>query len=43
MKETTVVATDLLTKEKQAFTLHANCHVSMIVPAYGGRAWKMKA
>ena len=43
MKENTVVATDLLTKEKQAFTLHSNCHVSMIVPAYGGRVWKMKA
>jgi hypothetical protein len=42
MKETAVIATDLLTKEKQAFTLHANGQLLMILPAYGGRVWKMK-
>ena len=43
MKETTTVATDLLTKEKLAMTLRSNGSVTMRVPAYGGRVWKLKA
>lgn len=34
-------ATDLLTDEKVAFTIKGDTSVSMVVPAYGARVWKM--
>ncbi len=42
MNETNAVGTDLLTKEKQAFSLRRDSQVSMTVPALGGRVWKIK-
>ncbi len=40
--EKTVIATDLLTGEKQAMTLRSDGSVAMSIPAYGGRIWKLK-
>ena len=40
--ETTTIATDLLTKEKQAVALKRDGTVAMSIPARNGRVWKLK-
>ena len=42
MKESTVTATDLLTREKQSMILHKDGAVRMKVGGSGGRVWKLK-
>ena len=42
MKECTVVATDLLTKEKQSMLLRMDGSIRMAVSPCNGRVWKMK-
>lgn len=42
LKEKNVIATDLLTKEKQAMRLKRDGSVRMAVGGYGGRVWKLK-
>ena len=42
MKESTVTATDLLTREKQSMILHKDGAVRMKVGGLGGRVWKLK-
>ena len=41
MDETTAMATDLLTKEKQSMLLRRDGSVRMMIPACGGRVWKL--
>ena len=42
LKEKTMAATDLLTKEKQSVMLYKNCTARMTVKGYGGRVWKVR-
>ena len=42
MKESTVTATDLLTREKQSMILHKDGAVRMKIGGSGGRVWKLK-
>lgn len=42
MKEKTVMAVDLLTKERQSMLLHKNGMVRMMVAGRSGRVWKIK-
>ena len=42
LKETTMVATDLLTKEKESMTLRHDGRVCMMIGAHGARVWKLK-
>ena len=42
LKESTAMATDLLTKEKQSMLLHPDGSVRMNIAARSGRVWKVK-
>jgi hypothetical protein len=42
MKESTVTATDLLTREKQSMILHKDGAVRMKIGGCSGRVWKLK-
>ena len=42
LTESTVMATDLLTKEKQSMMLHPDGTVRMNISARGGRVWKVR-
>ena len=42
MKEKTVMAVDLLTKERQSMLLHKNVMVRMMVAGRSVRVWKIK-
>ena len=43
LKETTVTATDLLSKEKESMILRKDGRVRMMIGARSGRVWKLKA